>query len=74
MEDSNPEDASSSPDTPVVGVAAPDQLVAPADALSIAPIQDNVQTGISSYPIDVFFDTNCPLSQALRNLRLETLG
>lgn len=72
MEDSNPEEQSTSPDTPVV--VAPDQLVAPADAQQITPIQENVQTGSPNYPIDVFLDTNCPFSETLRNLRLETLG
>lgn len=73
MEDSNPEEQSTSPDTPVV-VVAPDQLVAPADAQQITPMQENVQTGSPNYPMDVFLDINCPLSETLRNLRLETLG
>lgn len=73
MEDSNPEEQSTSPDTPVVAVAS-DQLVAPADTQQITPIQENAPTGSPSYPIDVFFDTNCHLSETLRNLRLETLG
>lgn len=64
MEDSNPEEQSTSPDTPVVFVA-PEQLLAPADAQ---------HTGSPNYPIDVFLDTNCPLSETLRNLQLETLG
>lgn len=71
MEDSIPEEQSASPDTPVV-VVAPDQLVAPGDAQQIRPIQENVQS--PNYPIDAVLDTNCPLSETLRNLRLETLG
>lgn len=69
VEDSNPEEQRTSPDTPVVLV--PDQLVAPADT-QMTPTQENVQTGRPNYPIDL--DSNCPLSETLRNLRLETLG
>lgn len=69
MEDSNPEEQPTGPDTPVI--AGPDHLVALADATHKTPIHDNVQTGS---PIDVFRDTNCLLSETLKNLRLETLG
>lgn len=72
VEDSNPEEQRTSPDTPVVLV--PDQLVAPADTQQITPTQENVQTGRPNYPIDLVVDSNCPLSETLRNLRLETLG
>ncbi|TNN02170.1 hypothetical protein fugu_009657 [Takifugu bimaculatus] len=71
VEDSNPEEQRTSPDTPVVLV--PDQLVAPADT-QMTPTQENVQTGRPNYPIDLDLDSNCPLSETLRNLRLETLG
>lgn len=73
MEDSIPEEQSSSPDTPVV-VVAPDQLVASADAQQITPLQENVQASSPNHSVDIFLDTNCPLSETLRNLRLETSG
>lgn len=72
VEDGNPEEQRTSPDTPVVLV--PNQLVAPADTQQITPTQENVQTGRPDYPIDLVLDSNCPLSETLRNLRLETLG
>lgn len=72
MEDSSTEEQCTSPDTPVVFV--PDQLVAPANAQEMTPTKENVQTGRPNYPIGLVLDTNCPLSDTLRNLRLETLG
>lgn len=72
VEDSSPEEQRTSPDTPVVLV--PDQLVAPADTQQMTPIQENVHTGRPHYPTDLVLDSNCPLSETLRNLRLETLG
>lgn len=72
VEDSNPEEQRTSPDTPVVPV--PDQLVALADTQQMTPTQETVHTGRPDYPIDLVLGSNCPLSETLRNLRLETLG
>ncbi|XP_068179950.1 mitogen-activated protein kinase kinase kinase 5 isoform X2 [Antennarius striatus] len=65
MEDSIPEDPIS-PDTPV-----PDQQVPPADRLTTTAQEMPPATG-PNYPVDLFFNTSCPLSDKLRDLRLET--
>lgn len=69
VEDSNPEEQCTSPDTPVVLV--PDRMVSPADVQQMTPTQENVQTGRPCYPN---LNSNCSLSETLRNLRRETLG
>ncbi|XP_038566796.1 mitogen-activated protein kinase kinase kinase 5 isoform X1 [Micropterus salmoides] len=73
MEDSTPEDLCADPDTPVVLV--PDQLEAPADTQQIHPTKNEIQpTASPNYPTDLVLSTNCPLSEKLRDLRLQTRG
>ncbi|XP_071326030.1 mitogen-activated protein kinase kinase kinase 5 [Trachinotus anak] len=70
IEDSIPEDQSADPDTPIVPV--PDQLGAPGDLLQTAPIREITPTADPHSPTDLVFNTSCPLSESLRDLRLET--
>lgn len=72
--DSTPEEEqrSPSPDSPVVSV--PDQLVAPADAEQKTPVNEVPHMASPGLPADLVLNSNCPLSETLRDLRLETLG
>ncbi|KAM9353855.1 mitogen-activated protein kinase kinase kinase 5 [Symphorus nematophorus] len=72
MEDSTPEEQSADPDTPVVLV--PDQQVVLTDPQETTPINEIPLPPSPSYPIDLVLSTNCPLSEKLRDLRLETRG
>ncbi|XP_056237687.1 mitogen-activated protein kinase kinase kinase 5 [Seriola aureovittata] len=70
IEDSIPEELSPDPDTPIVPV--PDQLGALADLQQTAPIRDIMPAADPHSPTDLVFNTSCPLSENLRDLRLET--
>ncbi|XP_040900393.1 mitogen-activated protein kinase kinase kinase 5 [Toxotes jaculatrix] len=70
IDDSIPEEQSADPDTPVVFEA--DQLGAPIDLQNTAPINENMPLADPQPPTDLVFCTSCPLSEKLRDLRLET--
>lgn len=71
IEDGTPEDQCADPDTPVALV--PDQLVAPEDAQEeTTPTNEILPTAHPSCPTDPNLNTNCPLSDKLKDLRLET--
>ncbi|XP_044064373.1 mitogen-activated protein kinase kinase kinase 5 isoform X3 [Siniperca chuatsi] len=71
IEDSTPEELCADPDTPV-GLG-PDQLEAPADTQT-TPTNEILPTASPNCPTDRVLNTNCPLSEKLRDLRLETRG
>ncbi|XP_053289085.1 mitogen-activated protein kinase kinase kinase 5 isoform X1 [Pleuronectes platessa] len=68
--DCTAEELSSDPDTPVLLV--PDQLEAPAYLEETEEINDITPTADRFSPTDLVLRTNCPLSEKLRELRLET--
>ncbi|XP_041649487.1 mitogen-activated protein kinase kinase kinase 5 [Cheilinus undulatus] len=70
IEDSTPEEQSADLDTPVALV--PDQQVAPADSQSTASIHEFLPTDSPNSPTDLVLSSSCPLSEKLRDLRLET--
>lgn len=70
IEDSTPEEQSADPDTPVVLV--PDQLMEPADTQHIGLMNEIPATACPSSLKDIVFNSNCPLSENLKDLRLET--
>nr|XP_046254382.1 mitogen-activated protein kinase kinase kinase 5 [Scatophagus argus] len=70
IEDSIPEEQCASPDTPVVPV--PDQRVA--DTQQTSFMNGILPTVSPNSPTDLILNTNCPLSEKLRDLRLETRG
>ncbi|XP_042345774.1 mitogen-activated protein kinase kinase kinase 5 isoform X2 [Plectropomus leopardus] len=70
IEDSTPEELPADPDTPVVTV--PDQLWAPADTQQTASVHEILPTVSPSSPTELVLNSNCPLSEKLRDLRLET--
>ncbi|XP_041797729.1 mitogen-activated protein kinase kinase kinase 5 [Chelmon rostratus] len=73
IEDSTPEEEQcADPDTPVVTV--PDQLVAPADTQQTTPVNEVPLSASPNYPADLVLNPDCPLSEKLRDLRLETIG
>lgn len=69
LEDSSPEEQCTSPDTPL-----PDKLVVPADMQQKTPTNENPLTASPNYLMDLVVNTSCPLSEKLRDLRLETIG
>lgn len=71
MEDSTPEEQCADPDTPVVLV--PDQLAELADMQPATPVNEVLPVS-SDNPVDLILNANCPLSERLRELRLETRG
>ncbi|XP_029359416.1 mitogen-activated protein kinase kinase kinase 5 [Echeneis naucrates] len=70
FEDSIPDEQPAEQTTPIVPV--PDQLGAPGDLLHTASISEVTPTADPQTPTDLFFNTSCPLSETLRELRLET--
>ncbi|TKS82388.1 Mitogen-activated protein kinase kinase kinase 5 [Collichthys lucidus] len=68
VEDSTPEEQCADPDTPVLLV--PGQPGVPEDTQQTTPTNEMMLT--TSYPTEL--NTNCPLSEKLRDLRLETRG
>ncbi|XP_022075321.2 mitogen-activated protein kinase kinase kinase 5 [Acanthochromis polyacanthus] len=70
IEDSTPDEQYADPDTPVALV--PDHLVAPVHIQQPAPINEVLPTESPDSPTDIILNTNCPLSEKLRDLRLET--
>lgn len=71
VEDSCPEEHCDDPDTPVV--ILPDQLGAPAEPQQTAPTQENQHSGSPNCPVDHILNTSCPLTDKLRDLRLESM-
>ncbi|XP_042279025.1 mitogen-activated protein kinase kinase kinase 5 [Thunnus maccoyii] len=69
IEDSIPEE-SADPDTPVIIV--PDQLMELADTQHPGFMNELLATASPSPPTDLVHNTNCPLSEKLKDLRLET--
>ncbi|XP_062278112.1 mitogen-activated protein kinase kinase kinase 5 [Scomber scombrus] len=70
IEDSTPEEQSADPDTPVVIV--PDQLMEPGDTQHIGLMNEIPATVSPNSLKDIVFNSNCPLSENLKDLRLET--
>ncbi|XP_018555490.1 mitogen-activated protein kinase kinase kinase 5 isoform X2 [Lates calcarifer] len=70
IDDSMPEEQSADPDTPVVPVS--DQLGAPADLQQAESTNEITPTADPQSPTDLVLNTSCPLSEKLRDLRLET--
>ncbi|KAG7475546.1 mitogen-activated protein kinase kinase kinase 5-like [Solea senegalensis] len=72
MEDSSTEEQCADPDTPVALV--PDQLGAAADLLEAAPneMYEVMPAADPHYPTDLVLNNICPLSETLRELRVET--
>ncbi|XP_034553721.1 mitogen-activated protein kinase kinase kinase 5 [Notolabrus celidotus] len=70
VEDSTSEEQSADPDTPVA--TDPDQQVAPADSQQTATIYEFLPTDSPNSPSDLTLNSNCPLSEKLKDLRLET--
>ncbi|XP_015230026.1 PREDICTED: mitogen-activated protein kinase kinase kinase 5-like [Cyprinodon variegatus] len=70
MEDSIPEEQSVDPDTPIV--LDPDQAVAPRDTQEAENGNENGTTGSPNSLEEVFIDSNRPLSEKLKDLRVET--
>ncbi|XP_019122694.2 mitogen-activated protein kinase kinase kinase 5 [Larimichthys crocea] len=70
VEDSTPEEQCADPDTPVLLV--PGQLGVPEDTQQTTPTNEMMLTTSPTYPTEL--NTNCPLSEKLRDLRLETRG
>lgn len=71
LEDGCPEEHCDDPDTPVV--ILPDQLGAPAEPQQTAPAQENQHSGSPNCPVDHILNTSCPLTDKLRDLRLESM-
>ncbi|XP_076594261.1 mitogen-activated protein kinase kinase kinase 5 [Chaetodon auriga] len=72
IEDSTPEEEQcADPDTPIVKV--PDQLEAPA-YMQQTPNSEVPLSASPNYPADLVLNPECPLSEKLRDLRLETIG
>ena len=76
MEDSTPEEQCADPDTPdtPVGLLLCDQQAASEDALDKTPINEIPYAPSPNLPADLVLNPNCPLSEKLRELRLETRG
>lgn len=70
IEDSTPEEQCADPDTPVV--IAPNLMLAPADTQQTTPTQEFQPTVSPNSPTDLALNSSCPLSEKLRDLRLET--
>lgn len=71
IEDSTPEDRSSvDPDTPVNPL--PDLEAEPADTQLTESVEESVATASLDRPADPILNSSCPLSEKLRDLRLET--
>lgn len=68
IDDSSPEDQSADPDTPIASL--PDQQVAPADSQPSITIHEFLPSNSPDSPTDLLL--NCPLSEKLKDLRLET--
>ncbi|XP_074540112.1 mitogen-activated protein kinase kinase kinase 5 [Halichoeres trimaculatus] len=68
IDDSSPEDQSADPDTPIASL--PDQQVAPADSQPTAMIHEFIPVDSPESPTELLL--NCPLSEKLKDLRLET--
>lgn len=68
MEDSSPEEHYTCPDTPV------DEPIASAEIQQTTPTQENLLAVGPNYPLDLVLNATCPLSEKLRDLRLETMG
>lgn len=71
VEESCPEEQCDDPDTPVVFL--PDQLGALAEPQQTAPTQENQHSGSPNCPVDHILNTSCPLTDKLRDLRLESM-
>ena len=70
-EDSTSEEHPADPDTPVVIV--PDQVWAPPDMQqTTASIYEILPTASPDSPTDLVLNSNCPLSEKLRDMRIET--
>ncbi|KAA8591771.1 hypothetical protein FQN60_017145, partial [Etheostoma spectabile] len=69
-EDNTPDEQCADPDTPVVIV--PDQVFAPADTEQTASLCETLPTASPNSPTDLFLNSNCPLSEQLRDLRVNT--
>ncbi|XP_073340974.1 mitogen-activated protein kinase kinase kinase 5 [Pagrus major] len=72
MEDSSPEEQCNDPDTPVGLIC--DQQVASEDTQDKTPINEIPFAPSPNYAADLILNPNCPLSEKLRELRLETRG
>ncbi|KAK9514131.1 hypothetical protein VZT92_027620 [Zoarces viviparus] len=72
MEDSTPEDQCADPDTPVAIVPDPGQLFMPEDTQQTAATYEILPTASPDSPTDFVVNGSCPLSEELRDLRLET--
>ncbi|XP_047455739.1 mitogen-activated protein kinase kinase kinase 5 [Mugil cephalus] len=70
MDDSIPEEQPADPDTPVVIV--PDQSMVPLDVERAPPQDEPLPTDSTNSPTDLVINANCPLSEQLRDMRLET--
>ncbi|KAL7394286.1 hypothetical protein ABVT39_023678 [Epinephelus coioides] len=70
IEDSIPEEQCADPDTPIV--IAPNLMLAPADTQQTTPTQEFQPTVSPNSPTDLVLNSSCPLSEKLRDLRLET--
>ncbi|MEQ2167512.1 hypothetical protein GOODEAATRI_004935 [Goodea atripinnis] len=71
LEDSIPEEQPVDPDTPVVLV--PDQRGAPTDTQQAGTGNKNGTTAGLNTPTKVFLNRDCPLSEKLRDMRVETM-
>lgn len=72
IEDSSPEEHYACPDTPVAVV--PDKPMSSLEIQETTPTQENPLAVGPNYPLDLVLNATCPLSEKLRNLRLETVG
>ncbi|XP_031145768.1 mitogen-activated protein kinase kinase kinase 5 [Sander lucioperca] len=69
-EDSTPDEQCADPDTPVVIV--PDQVFAPADTEQTTSIYETLPKASPNSPTGLVLNSNCPLSEQLRDLREKT--
>lgn len=76
MEDGTPEEQCADPDTPdtPIGLLLCDQQAASEDSLDKTPINEIPYAPSPNLPADLVLNPNCPLSEKLRELRLETRG
>ncbi|XP_070691759.1 mitogen-activated protein kinase kinase kinase 5 [Pempheris klunzingeri] len=72
IEDGTPEEQCADLDSPDTPVFVPGQLMAPADTRYTAPMNEILPTASPSSPTDLTLNNDCPLSDQLRDLRLET--
>nr|XP_020489151.1 mitogen-activated protein kinase kinase kinase 5-like [Labrus bergylta] len=70
VDDITSEEQCADPDTPVA--LFPDQLVAPADSQTTMSVNGFLPSDRPISPTDLALNSNCPLSEKLRDLRLET--